>query len=207
MLQIRGFRRSPETGIDHPDLPEEMTLEPKIEFQEFEHIPLHADVKTELPKERCNLEILHVSGGGDEDDLSSLEDPSEPSEQKSRLRTFPKSEQEDKFFRKKRKFNNNRPDIKPGKLQNGIETQECCSRNPETPCDLNLIPPMMTPPDNFSLPRRRKYSYSRETMWSAMMSVHNGMSVLKASILYDVPSGSLYTSMKKYGLKTFYTAR
>ncbi|GAB0097946.1 hypothetical protein DMENIID0001_136350 [Sergentomyia squamirostris] len=56
-----------------------------------------------------------------------------------------------------------------------------------------------TPPKNFVLPLlNRQRSYNRTDMWSALMSVKNGMSLGQAAQKFKMSNGVLYEYMKKY---------
>ncbi|GAB0097948.1 hypothetical protein DMENIID0001_136370 [Sergentomyia squamirostris] len=59
------------------------------------------------------------------------------------------------------------------------------------------------PPKDFYLPDiGKERSYSRTDMWSALMSVKNGMAVTNASKKYKIAKQTLHDYMKKYGIKS-----
>ncbi|GAB0097952.1 Myb/SANT-like DNA-binding domain 4 [Sergentomyia squamirostris] len=61
--------------------------------------------------------------------------------------------------------------------------------------------PFGSPPKDFFLPDiGRKRSYDEKAMWSALMSVKNGISVYQASQEFKIHHKTICTYMKKYGI-------
>ncbi|GAB0097947.1 hypothetical protein DMENIID0001_136360 [Sergentomyia squamirostris] len=59
----------------------------------------------------------------------------------------------------------------------------------------------------FVLPPNSKRSYNRTTMWSALMSVKNGMSASEASQKYKIANQTLHDYLKKYGIKSKFSQK
>ncbi|GAB0097951.1 hypothetical protein DMENIID0001_136400 [Sergentomyia squamirostris] len=62
------------------------------------------------------------------------------------------------------------------------------------------------PPEDFVLPRfNRQRSFTRTAMWSALMSVKNGMTLVRAAQKFKISNAVLCVYMKKYGIKSIYS--
>ncbi|GAB0100863.1 hypothetical protein DMENIID0001_169600 [Sergentomyia squamirostris] len=64
-----------------------------------------------------------------------------------------------------------------------------------------VAPPATDGPTDFLLPSRRR-SFDKKAMWSALMSVKNGMSTQEASRIYKLNNSTIRDYMKKFGIKS-----
>ncbi|GAB0097953.1 hypothetical protein DMENIID0001_136420 [Sergentomyia squamirostris] len=63
--------------------------------------------------------------------------------------------------------------------------------------------PFGSPPKDFVLPRANwQGSHDRTVVWTALMSIKNGMSTRKASQRFNISKGSISRYMKKYNIKS-----
>ncbi|GAB0097901.1 hypothetical protein DMENIID0001_135830 [Sergentomyia squamirostris] len=72
--------------------------------------------------------------------------------------------------------------------------------------DLPDDSPEGIPPD-FRLPGSRPRRFDANTMWSALMSVKDGMSSQKASKVYGIPKQTLCEYMKRHGIISTYSSK
>ncbi|GAB0100847.1 hypothetical protein DMENIID0001_169440 [Sergentomyia squamirostris] len=65
--------------------------------------------------------------------------------------------------------------------------------------------PFGPPPEDFVIPGvKRKRFFDKNTMWSALMSVKNGMSINEASQKFNINTTSIREYMKRLGIKSHY---